>query len=143
MERGVNAVGKHFSAILRWRAIGAMRVAWSMCISVFVVSAAWAATAPETTAPQPPPGHPVAPPAKPTQAKQAKPVKLIDINKASRAELKTLPGVGDAEATKIIAGRPWLTKADLVTKNVLPEGIYVSIRDKIVAGQAGKPPQKK
>ena len=45
--------------------------------------------------------------------------KLVDINKASRTELKTLPGIGDAEAAKIIGARPYMTKTDLVTKNVL------------------------
>jgi radical SAM superfamily enzyme with C-terminal helix-hairpin-helix motif len=58
-----------------------------------------------------------------------------------RAALKTLPGIGDAEARKIIAGRPWLTKADLVTKGVLAEGRYVAIRNRIVAANPGGPAQ--
>jgi DNA uptake protein ComE-like DNA-binding protein len=72
-----------------------------------------------------------------------KPIKLVDINSASRQELKTLPGIGDAEADKIIAGRPYLTKVDLVTKNVLPQGPYVSLKDRIVATQKGPPPKPK
>lgn len=71
------------------------------------------------------------------------PAKLVDINSASRVQLKTLPGIGDAEADKIIAGRPWLTKADLVIEKVLPEGVYVAIKDRMVAKQTRKPPQKK
>ncbi len=57
----------------------------------------------------------------------------IDINSASKAELKTLPGIGDAEAEKIIAGRPYLSKADLVTKGLIPAGVVQSIRHEIVA----------
>lgn len=73
----------------------------------------------------------------------ASPPQRVDINGASRAELKTLPGIGEAEATKIIAGRPYLTKIDLVTKNVLPEGVYLALRDQIIAKQSGLPVSKK
>jgi predicted DNA-binding helix-hairpin-helix protein len=65
----------------------------------------------------------------------AAPVKPIDINSASRAQLKTLPGIGDAEADKIIAGRPYLSKVHLVTEAGLPLGVYLSIRRQIVAVQ--------
>jgi transposase len=65
----------------------------------------------------------------------AAPVKLIDINSASRAQLKTLPGIGDAEADKIIAGRPYLSKVHLVTEAGLAIGVYQSIRHQIVAVQ--------
>lgn len=100
-------------------------------------ASAQAATQSKSTT-QMPAGHP------PTTTKApAAPAKLVDINKASRAELKTLPGIGDAEADKIIANRPFLTKVDLVTLKVLPEGVYVSIRNQIVATQSGKLPQKK
>jgi len=66
-----------------------------------------------------------------TTVRAAKP--LIDINSASRAQLKTLPGIGDAEARRIIAGRPYLTKTDLVTSKVLPAGSYVAIKRQIIA----------
>ena len=59
--------------------------------------------------------------------------KLVDINQATKAELKTLPGIGDTEATKIIAGRPYGSKSWLVTKNVIPAGRYYPIKDRIVA----------
>jgi len=83
-----------------------------------------------------PPGHPQKPPA----AAQAP---RIDLNSAGAAELKTLPGVGDAEAKKIIAGRPWLTKIDLVTKGVLAEGVYVAIKDRVIALQPTPPVSRK
>lgn len=68
-------------------------------------------------------------------AKAAAKVKLVDINSASKKELKTLQGIGDAEADKIIAGRPYLTKAHLVTRNILPRGIYENIKALVVAKQ--------
>jgi predicted DNA-binding helix-hairpin-helix protein len=71
----------------------------------------------------------------PKQGASAAPVKLVDINSASRAQLKTLPGIGDAEADKIIAGRPYLSKVHLVTEAGLPLGVYLSIRRQIVAVQ--------
>ncbi|MDP1648156.1 MAG: helix-hairpin-helix domain-containing protein [Rubrivivax sp.] len=72
----------------------------------------------------------------------AAPVKLVDINGANRAQLKALPGIGDAEADKIIAGRPYLSKAELVTKNVLPTGPYLSLKDRVVAMPRIKPKGK-
>jgi competence protein ComEA len=82
-----------------------------------------------------------APPAA-KQGAPAQPVKLVDINSASAKELKTLPGIGDAEAARIIAGRPYLTKADLVTKSVLQTGPYLSLKDQVVALQKSPPKSK-
>jgi DNA uptake protein ComE-like DNA-binding protein len=76
------------------------------------------------------------------QSLKPPPRKLIDINSASKTQLKTLPGIGDAEAARIIAGRPYLTKADLVTAKAIPAGTYVSIKRSIVALQPGKPAVK-
>lgn len=70
--------------------------------------------------------------------KKAKPlvnVKLVDINSASKAELKTLPGIDDALSDKIISGRPYGSKAFLVTRNIIPAGIYQSIKDQVIAKQ--------
>ncbi len=64
--------------------------------------------------------------------------KLVDINHASRAQLKTLPGIGDAEAERIVAGRPYLSKAELVTRQVLPAGVYQALRHRMVALQDKK-----
>jgi len=57
----------------------------------------------------------------------------VDLNSASRKELMTLPGIGAAEADKIIANRPYLVKSDLVTKNVLPVGPFLSVRHLVIA----------
>jgi DNA uptake protein ComE-like DNA-binding protein len=59
----------------------------------------------------------------------------VDINSASKAQLKKLPGIGDAEAAKIIAGRPYLSKAHLVTRDILSGVHYVQIKDLIIARQ--------
>lgn len=61
----------------------------------------------------------------------------MDINSAGRKELMTLPGIGKAEAEKIIAHRPYLTKTELVSKGVLPTGPFLSLRHQVVAMQPG------
>jgi DNA uptake protein ComE-like DNA-binding protein len=59
----------------------------------------------------------------------------VDINSASKAQLKKLPGVNDAEADKIVAGRPYLSKAHLVTRDILSGIHYTQIKDLIIARQ--------
>jgi competence protein ComEA len=70
-------------------------------------------------------------------AKSKTPAKapLVDINSAKRAELKTLPGISDAQAGKIIAGRPYGSKAQLVSRKVLDEAAYEDVRRLIIARQ--------
>jgi DNA uptake protein ComE-like DNA-binding protein len=82
-------------------------------------------------------------------AKAGKPaakVKLVDINSAGKTELKTLPGISDTEADKIIAGRPYLTKAHLVTHNIVSRAVYENLKTLVIAMQkqdpAAKPSQK-
>jgi competence protein ComEA len=64
--------------------------------------------------------------------KAAANIKAVDINNATREQLKILPGIGDAEADKIIAGRPYLSKANLVTHNIIDRGIYENFKKLIV-----------
>ncbi len=74
-----------------------------------------------------------------TKAAPAAKLKLVDINSASRTELKTLPGIGDAEAERIIAARPYPSKAKLAAEKVLSLEAYAALKGRIVAVQKAPP----
>ena len=65
-------------------------------------------------------------------------IKLVDINSASKEDLLKLPDISEADAAKIIAGRPYGSKVWLMTHKILPEGKYPVIKDLIVAKQPYK-----
>ena len=71
------------------------------------------------------------PPAHATSTKAPK----IDINSATKEELAKLPGIGDAYSQKILDGRPYKAKTDLVSKKILPQGVYDKIAPLIIAHQ--------
>lgn len=59
--------------------------------------------------------------------------RIIDINTATEAELKAIPGIGAAYAAKIIAGRPYANKAQLKSRKILPSTTYEQVKELIIA----------
>ncbi len=76
-------------------------------------------------------------------AAAAKKAELVDLNSAPVNELRELPGIGEAYSKKIVDGRPYKGKDELVSKNIVPQATYDKIKDMVIAKQGTASTKKK
>lgn len=103
----------------------------------FILAALVACALPLAAQTKPKPSAPPAP--KITQkapGEKSTTAKLLDVNSASKADLEALPGIGEKYAQKIIDGRPYQRKDQLVSKKIIPQGTYDKIKDQLIATQS-------
>ena len=83
-----------------------------------------------TTAPASP-AVPRSPAADPRGTTAAPKSDMVDLNTATASELKALSGLSEGDAAKIIQGRPYADKSQLVAKKIVSEATYDKIKDRV------------
>jgi competence protein ComEA len=104
-----------------FRRIVASLIVLSCLVAPAVAAQAKKPSTPAKTAPAAQPGQPAA---------------LVDLNTAAKADLVALPGIGETYAQKIIDGRPYARKDQLVSKKIVPQATFDKMKDLVIATQA-------
>ncbi len=123
-------------AIAAFATVGAMIAVPAVAQSTAPSSSTHSTTPMPQAKPAMPPGTSgttTAPPMGSGSSSSTAKAKVIDLNTAGKDELQTLPGIGEARSDAIVKNRPYRSKDELVSKKIVPQGVYDGIKDQIAA----------